>query len=273
MVTWTLNRIMKKNPVKEKLRRGEPSFGTWLSFANLLAARALARSGFDWLTLDIEHQGIDWELATTLMASIADAGCVPLVRVPEGDYTTIKRALDCGAFGIVVPMVDTVEQAKTVVNAAKYPPEGNRSLGGAQAQLNFDAPPAEYFDKVNDEILVILQTESPTGVRNAEEIYAVDGVDGIFIGPVDLRARVHADGHKPTSEEFEALLQAVVDAGKKTGTPTGMHTMSAADALMRAKQGMQFIAVGSDMRLMLQQAREDIDELGTAGDRQEVAKY
>jgi 4-hydroxy-2-oxoheptanedioate aldolase len=161
---------MRTNIVKRKLREGKPSFGTWLSLGDLYATRILARMGFDWLTLDIEHSAIDWSQAAMIFAAIADAGCVPLARVPKGNHDYIKRVLDGGAWGIVVPMVDTVEQAQIAIRAAKYPPFGNRSLGGGMHSLNFDATSAEYFAKANDEILVVLQTESPTGVANAEKI-------------------------------------------------------------------------------------------------------
>ena len=97
---------MKTNPVKQKLRAGEPSFGSWLTLANVHSARVLARSGFEWLTLDLEHAPIDWSQAAVIFALVAEAGCVPLCRVPEGDHYCIKRALDAGAFGIVVPMVE-----------------------------------------------------------------------------------------------------------------------------------------------------------------------
>ena len=153
---------MKTNPVKEKLRQGKPSFGTWLSLGNLHATRVLARSGFEWLTLDIEHSAFDWSEAATIFAAVADAGCVPLARVPEGDHYCIKRVLDAGAFGIVVPMVNTVEQARVAIAAAKYPPEGNRSVGGGMHSLNFAAAAGEYYQRANDEILVGLQPESPT---------------------------------------------------------------------------------------------------------------
>jgi 4-hydroxy-2-oxoheptanedioate aldolase len=183
---------MKSNPVKKKLRAGQPSFGTWLSLGDLYASRVLARLGFDWLTLDIEHQPIDWSQAAAVFGAIADAGGVPLARVPEGNHFLIKRALDAGAWGIVAPMVNTVEQAKEVIAATKYPPAGNRSLGGGLHGLNFDATAGDYFKRANDEILVVLQTESPTGVANAEAIYSLPGVDAIFVGPVDLRANMPA---------------------------------------------------------------------------------
>ena len=173
---------MKKNPVKAALRNGEPQIGTWLSFGNLMATRLMARVGFPWLTVDMEHSPIDWSEAGALFGAIADAGCVPLARVPCGDHDHIKRVLDAGAFGIVVPMVDTVDQAREVIAAAKYPPTGTRSLGGTLHALNFDATPGDYLKRANDEILVVLQTESPTGVENAEEIYSLPGVDAIFAG-------------------------------------------------------------------------------------------
>jgi 4-hydroxy-2-oxoheptanedioate aldolase len=263
---------MKTNPVKLTLREGKPSFGTWLSLGDLFATRIMARMNFAWMTLDIEHSAIDWSQAAMIFAAIADAGGVPLARVPKGSHDYIKRVLDAGAWGIVVPMVDTVEQAQIAIRAAKYPPTGNRSLGGGMHSMNFDATSSEYFQRANDEILVVLQTESPTGVANAEEIYSLPGVDAIFVGPVDLRAQMRApDGTEATDEEFEAMLQRVIAVGKKTGTPTGMHVMDPQTALRRAEQGMQFIAVGSELRMMTEKAGETLKALGKT--TQEIVKY
>ena len=265
---------MRQNPVKRKLRQGEPSFGTWLSFGDLYATRVLARMGWDWLTLDLEHSAISWSQATAVFAAVADAGCVPLARVPEGSHHYIKRVLDAGAMGIIVPMVDTVEQARTAIAAAKYPPEGNRSAGGGMHAMNFDASSDEYYLKANDEILVVLQTESPRGVENAEAIYRLPGCDAIFIGPVDLRFQMRApDGTFPSPEEHEAMVQRVIEIGKRVGTPTGIHTMDAESARQRADQGMQFIAVGSDLRLMAVKAQETLAALDPSRDVQAAARY
>ena len=266
---------MKSNPVKLKLREGKPSFGTWLSLGNLFATRVLARMGFDWLTLDMEHQAFDWSLATTLFAAIADAGCVPLARVPEGKHFYIKRALDAGAWGIVVPMVDTVEQARTAIAAAKYPPVGNRSLGGGMHSLNFAASAGEYYRRANDEILVVLQTESARGIENAEAIYSLPGVDAIFVGPVDLRANLPrgADGSAADDAALEAALARVIATGKKTGTPTGMHCMSPESAIARAAQGMQFIAMGSELRMMTENAEAALNVLHPDAASRDVARY
>jgi 4-hydroxy-2-oxoheptanedioate aldolase len=265
---------MRKNPVKEKLRRGEPSFGTWLSLGDLYATRVLARLGFDWLTLDIEHSAIDWSQATTIFGAVADAGCVPLARVPEGSHHYIKRVLDAGAWGIVVPMVDTVEQAKVAIAAAYYPPTGNRSVGGGMHSMNFAATAGDYYAQANDNILVVLQTESPRGVENAEAIYSLPGVDAIFIGPNDLRFQMReADGTFPTAEQHEAAIQRVIAAGKKVKCPTGIHAMDPKNALERAAQGMQFIAVGSDLRMMTQEAQRTLEVLRPTTEKKDVARY
>ena len=265
---------MKTNPVKQKLRRGEPTFGTWLSLGDLYATRVLARLGFDWLTLDMEHSAIDWSQATAIFGAVSDAGCVPLVRIPEGSHHYIKRALDAGAWGIVVPMVDTVDQAREAIAAAKYPPVGNRSVGGGMHSMNFGATAGEYYERANDEILVVLQTESPQGVENAEQIYSLPGCDAIFIGPNDLRFQMCSTlGRQPTAEEHEALVQRVIEVGKKVGTPTGIHAMDAPSALQRAEQGMQFLAVGSDLRMMTQQAQGIVQAVLPDLTAKDVARY
>jgi 4-hydroxy-2-oxoheptanedioate aldolase len=265
---------MKTNPIKRKLREGQPSFGTWLSLGDLYAARVLARLGFDWLTLDMEHQPIDWSTAGAIFGAIADAGCVPLARVPEGNHYLIKRVLDAGAWGIVAPMINTVEQAKAAIAATKYPPVGNRSLGGGLHGLNFAATAGDYYKRANDEILVVLQTESPTGVANAEAIYSLPGVDAIFVGPVDLRANMRAaDGTESTDAEFESMLSRIIVAGKKVGMPTGMHVMNAEAALKRAVQGMQFIAVASELRMMTAKAEEFLKTLKPDAAAKDIARY
>lgn len=265
---------MRTNPVKQALREGRPSFGTWLSLGDLYATRVMARAGFEWLTLDLEHSAIDWSQAAMIFATIADAGCVPLARVPQGSHDYIKRVLDAGAWGIVAPMVNTVEQARVAIAAAKYPPVGNRSLGGGMHNMNFNTTPGDYYARANDEILVVLQTESPQGVANADEIYALPGVDAIFVGPVDLRANMRGtDGTEATDAEFESMLQAVIDAGRRTGTPTGMHVMDPVAAVARAEQGMRFIAVGSELRMMTERAQDIVNQVMPEKRQKDLARY
>jgi 4-hydroxy-2-oxoheptanedioate aldolase len=204
----------------------------------------------------LEHSPIDISQAATLFGVIAEASCVPLARVPRGTHENIKRVLDAGAWGIVVPMVNTVEEAKLAVAAAKYPPIGNRSIGGGLHALNFDAAAGDYYNKANDEILVVLQTESPQGVENAEAIYSLPGVDAIFVGPNDLTFQMRSSaGIDPTPDELEAMLQRVLAAGRKVGTPVGLHVQTIDDATRRIEQGWQFLAIGSELRFMTSEAQ------------------
>lgn len=264
---------MKKNPVKAALAAGQPQVGTWLSLGDVFATRIMARIGFPWLTLDMEHSPIDWSQAANIFGAIADAGCTPLARVPRGDHDHIKRVLDAGAHGIVVPMVNTVEEAKIAIAATKYPPVGNRSVGGGLHSLNFDATAGDYFAHANDEILCILQTESPEGVENAEEIYSLPGVDAIFVGPNDLAFNMRAaDGTDATPEEHEAMMQRVLATGKKVGTPVGLHVQTPADVNRRIEEGWQFIALASELKFMVTQAQKFVSELGLKK-AEDLARY
>ncbi len=265
---------MKQNPIKRALAAGEASVGTCLSAGDIFLTRLLARVGFSWLTVDIEHSPYDWSHAATLFGVIADAGCVPLARVPKGSHDNIKRALDAGAMGIIVPMVNTVEQARTAIAAAKYPPIGNRSIGGGLHMLNFDATAGDYFANANDEILVILQTESPEGIENADEIYSLPGIDAIFVGPNDLRFQMRGlTGEEPTDSEFEAMLTRVLLAGKRAGVPVGLHTSSPEAAKQRIAEGWQLIGVGSDVKMLVDKAQEWVVKTGLSDGASDLARY
>ena len=171
-------------------------------------------------------------------------------------------------------MVDTVEQARDAIAAAKYPPVGTRSVGGGMHSLNFAATAGDYYEQANDEILVILQTESPAGVDNAEEIYSLPGCDAIFIGPNDLRFQMRApDGTMPSPEAHEEMIQRVIAVGKKVGTPTGIHAMTTEDALLRSEQGMQFLAVASDLRMMTLAAQNVVQKLFPGRNASDLARY
>src|SRR5438093_5984696 len=151
--------IMRANPVKRALKAGEASVGSWLSLGSITASRFTARAGFAWLTVDLEHTLVDWETATHMFASIADAGCIALARVPSNRHDHIKRVLDNGAHGVVVPMVNSREEAEAAVSACLYPPIGTRSVGGSVHALNFATTSADYFAKADDEPLIVLQFE------------------------------------------------------------------------------------------------------------------
>ncbi|MFO0951413.1 MAG: aldolase/citrate lyase family protein [Isosphaeraceae bacterium] len=265
---------MKHNPVKRALKAGKPQFGTWLSLGSVVACRYMARTGLSWLTVDMEHTHADIQTAAMMFGAIADAGCVPLARVPCGKHEWIKMVLDCGAMGFVAPMVMTPEEAREIVAAAKFPPLGNRSLGGGLHTLNFGCSAEQYFREGNDEILVILQTEHIKAVEIADEIYSVPGIDAIFIGPNDLAASMRGpDGKNPPKEKLEEAIQEVLAACKRQGVPCGIHVFSSADALLRAEQGFQFIAVNSELKMMLESASALVSAVNPGDEREGLARY
>src|SRR5947209_5880758 len=265
---------MKPNPVKRALREGKPQVGTWLSLGSVVAARFLARAGFPWLTVDMEHTHTDIQTAALMFGAIADAGCVPLARVPAGRHEYIKSVLDCGAMGIVAPMVMDVAETKAIVAAAKYPPLGNRSVGGSLHSLNYGGTAENFFLQADNEILVIIQTEHIAAVEIADEIYAVPGVDAVFVGPNDLAASLRkADGTPPSKQLMEETLTRIREAAQRQGLPCGLHVQTDADAQRRIAEGWQFIAVASELKMMLEGANaiaRQVNPEKTAGD---LAKY
>lgn len=264
---------MRTNEVKRVLAEGKPSVGTWLSLASPIAARFLARTGFRWLTVDVEHSPVDWETAAEIFGAVADAGIAPLARVPAGRHEYVKRVLDGGAWGVVVPMVMNRAEAEMCVAAAKYPPEGNRSVGGGLHALNFGATAAEYYASANDEILVVLQCEHIDAVQAADEIFSVPGIDAVFVGPNDLRASMRdRSGKDPTETDFEKALDAVLAACRRSDVAAGIHCFNPESVQQRIDQGWQFLALGSDLQLMLQSASQGLRALGLSPD-QNLANY
>ena len=264
---------MKTNPVRHKLKRGEASFGTWLTLPDLFSAQLMSKMGFDWLTVEMEHAPMTIEMTAAMCATVANAGVVPLTRIPINNVENIKRVLDTGAWGIVVPMVNSRAEAEAVVEAARYRPIGKRSIGGSLHGANFDTDPATYYAKANDEILVIIMAEHVDAVERADEIFSVPGIDAIFIGPNDLHASM---GLPPmfdsTHPQFNDAVEHIRVTAKKHGVASGIHVVDAAQAQRRVKEGFQFIAVASDAGFMMAKAKEVTGALGL-GAGKAVAKY
>jgi 4-hydroxy-2-oxoheptanedioate aldolase len=264
---------MRPNPVKRLLKDGKPAVGTWLSLGSITAARFLARAGWDWLTVDTEHSLVGIETTTHILAAVADAGCVPLARVPSNRHDHVKRILDNGGLGVVVPMVCTRQESLDAVSACLYPPTGTRSVGGSVHALNFGATPADYYAKVNDELVVVLQCEHIQAVRNFDEVYSVPGVDAVFVGPNDLAASMRTpDGKPPHPDAFKEALKEILAACRRNKVAPGIHTFGLEEARMRIDEGWQFIAVGSELKFMVEGSKKVIDGLGKSAGEQ-LAKY
>jgi 4-hydroxy-2-oxoheptanedioate aldolase len=265
---------MKPNPVKRALREGKPAVGTWLSLGSITAARFMARAGFAWLTVDIEHSLVDWETATHMFASIAEAGCVCLARVPCNRHDHIKRVLDNGAMGVVVPMVNSREEAEAAVSACLYPPAGTRSVGGSVHALNFGTTATDYYAHANEELLVVLQCEHIQAVENADAIFSVPGIDAIFVGPNDLAASMRSkDGKPPTAEATAQANKKIIETCKKYGVAPGYHCATPDEARHRIEEGWQFLAIGSELKMMLNGASAVVSGLGAEKPKSELAKY
>ena len=264
---------MKQNTVKHALKAGESQIGTWLSLASVFATRYIARSGLNWMTVDMEHSPADWNTAAQMFGAIAEAGCVPLVRIPGNTVENVKRALDCGAFGIVFPMVNSVEEAQLCVEACKYPPAGVRSVGGGLHALNFGGSSGEYYQKANDEILVVIQAEHVLAVERCEEILSVPGIDAVFIGPNDLLSSMHKTPAMETDDpQFVAALKHIRETAVKCGVAPGLHTLDAAMAKRRIDEGWKFVAVGSELSFMMDGAKS-VAGLCTGSSREGASRY
>ncbi|HET6385493.1 MAG TPA: aldolase/citrate lyase family protein [Armatimonadota bacterium] len=247
---------MRINTVKAALKEGKPQVGTWLSLGSPLAARHLARAGFDWLTLDMEHSPVNWETAAIIFGSIADAGGVPLVRVPANSLENVKRALDAGAFGVVFPMCCSPQEAEDAVAACKYPPAGRRSVGGGLHALNFGASPADYYRQANDEILVIVQAEHVLAVEQCDDIFRVPGIDGMFVGPNDLLSSMNKTPAMDSDDaQFVDALRHLRETANKHQIAPGIHTANPDAARRRIDEGWRFVAVSSELGLMTQASR------------------
>jgi 4-hydroxy-2-oxoheptanedioate aldolase len=267
---------MRENGVKRRLRAGQASVGTWLSLPCPEAARFLSQIGFDWLTVDTEHQPIDLRMAAQMFAAVAASGAVPLARVPWNTGEAIKRVLDCGAWGIVVPMVNTRTEAEAAVAAAKYPPVGERSVGGSLHAPSFGTEAATYYARANDETLVVVQAESVAAIENAEEILSVPGIDAVFIGPNDLLASMgRAPGMESDEPEFVQAVEHIVHTAERHGVAAGMHVADAEAANRRLRQGFRFLAIASDLRFMLAGGRRELAATQWSGEvtASEVARY
>ncbi len=250
---------MRKNIVKEKMGRGEPSIGTWVSSGSPLMAEVLSHAGFDWLTVDLEHNAIDMESLLACFYAISTTDTVPFVRVPWNDPQILKRVLDIGAYGVVVPNVRTPEEAERAVQACRYAPEGFRGVGSTRGRL-YGGP--DYLEKANEEIAVVLMIESTDGVRRIAEICDVPGVDALFIGPQDLASSLGVPGgYDNPHPDHKAAVRQVLDTGRRFNIPVGIHCSGPEEANRRIEEGFLWLPIVSDVRFLESAARAAVTQI------------
>lgn len=252
---------MRTNHVKELLRRGEPALGAWLSLPSTTSARVMARLGFDWLLIDMEHSAHNPSLMAEMVATVADAGtCAPFVRIPYNSVEWFKWALDSGAWGVLVPMVNTREEAESVVSNSKYPPLGTRSVGGAFAPYAFGTLDRNaYLQGANDEILVAVQIESAQGLQNVDAILSVPGIDVAFVGPNDLHASLGLPPSVYSSQPaFLDALERVKTAAKQYHIAIGIMSSDGVAAAERVREGFQMVTATTDLNSMISGATQNI---------------
>ncbi len=255
--------MITTNPVTDKLRNGQPSVGTWLTLCSPVSAEIMAHIGWDWLVVDVEHSPVGFETMVNCFRAAQLGGAVPLARVPWNDTVWIQRTLDAGALGLVVPMVNSAEDAKHVVSNMKYATTGQRSFGGSRVAPYIDG---EYRTWTDENLAIIVMIETIQAVEHAEAILAVEGVVGCFIGPNDLALSMGlSQQDMGPGTAHEAAMLEVLAAAKTTGKAAGKHCVNAAEVTRRIGQGFQFLALASDTAFMTKAAREEFGAIELTG--------
>jgi 2-keto-3-deoxy-L-rhamnonate aldolase RhmA len=258
---------VRENTLKRRLDAGETVYGAWLMLAEPLAAEAMASAGFDWLLVDMEHGPIPLAVAATMVTALRAAGTTAFVRPAWNEPAQIQRVLDLGCAGIVVPVVNTAEDARRVVRDARFPPLGERSRGAVRAGLAFGTDAGTYSERSNTEVLVQVQIETDEAVENCAAIAAVEGIDGLFLGPNDLAA---SSGKRwpdvwGRDANYMAKIAHVAKVAQAAGKHAGILARDGVMATEMAAAGYRFIGVSSDINYLMGTARRELDAArGTA---------
>ncbi|GAD52509.1 2,4-dihydroxyhept-2-ene-1,7-dioic acid aldolase [Halarchaeum acidiphilum MH1-52-1] len=232
--------------LRESLVSRNRPLGTWISIGHPTVAEVSASIGLDFLLVDLEHTTMSLETVEDITRAVeaVDGDTETVVRVPSNDPVRIKRVLDIGVDGIMVPMLESADEARRVATAVTYPPEGERGVASGRA-AEYGQSFVEYVREADENLTVIGQIESRDGVANADEIAHVDGIDALFVGPADLSMDYGVFG-EPESEEFVEALRHVVAAGRAAETPVGTLTVDPDDMRHRLDQGFDYLIVGKD---------------------------
>jgi 4-hydroxy-2-oxoheptanedioate aldolase len=254
---------MRENTALTTWRAGGQTVGCWLSLANAYTAEALAKLGFDWVCVDLQHGLLDYQDLTNLLPAISSSDAVPLVRVPWNEPYEIMKALDAGAYGVIVPMVNDRAEAIRAVAACRYPPDGMRSFGPIRAALYGGRG---YAAEANRQIACIAMIETREGLDNLDEIVTTPGLDAVYIGPADLALALGLPALGDTDEpRHAAAVQRIVAACRGAGIAVGIHTSSLSFAQKYLAAGFNLVTLGSDAGFMLRAAGADLAAVRQGG--------
>ncbi|NRB20527.1 MAG: HpcH/HpaI aldolase/citrate lyase family protein [Rhodobacteraceae bacterium] len=242
------------NPFKQALANGERQIGCWLSFAEASAAEIMGTAGFDWLVIDGEHGPNDIRSIRDQLMALQASDSHPVVRVPVSETWILKQVLDAGAQTVLVPIIESAEQAREVVRACQYPPHGTRGVGATAARATGFGSVSEYIQTADQQICVLLQVETRAGIAALDEILTVEGVDGVFIGPADLSTDMGFQGNAAHPEVRQVIADALSRIAA-SGKAPGILGISEEATQSYLDMGAQFLAVGIDVLLLVQSAR------------------
>lgn len=252
---------MKTNRLKYLLKRHRQNYGCWISIAHPLIPELLADAGFDWLAVDMEHSSIDLKDLLSLIISIEANGMVPLVRVGENNSNLIKRVMDAGAYGVIVPNINSAQEAQAAVDAVTYPPYGRRGVGLYRAQ-KYGRQFETYKKWLKAESVVIVQIEHIDAVRQIDDIFSVEGIDAFIVGPYDLSASLGKPGDFRIPE-FLSALKTIREAARRHNIVAGFHSVSAdwKEAVKRKKEGFKFLGFSIDAILLNRAAEQRLRKI------------
>lgn len=239
------------NTFKKRLKNDESLIGLWLGLANAYTAELAANAPFDWLLLDAEHAPNDLRTLLEQLQAIAPYASHPIIRPRIGDTAIIKQLLDIGAQTLLIPMVDTAEQATELVKAIHYPPKGIRGVGSALARASRWNSIPDYLHKAGDELCLLVQIETKKGLDNLETIVNIEGVDGVFIGPADLSASLGHLGN-PKHPDVQTAIEKAFACIKRAGKAAGILMADKTLAKRYIELGVNFVAVGTDTSILMQ---------------------
>ncbi|MFK7754195.1 MAG: aldolase/citrate lyase family protein [Sedimentitalea sp.] len=243
-----------KNTFKQRLNAGETLIGCWLGLADDYAAEVMGTAGFDWLVVDGEHGPNDIRSIRAQLTALAACTSEPVVRLPIGETWMIKQALDAGAQTLLIPMVDSAEQTAQLVAACRYPPHGVRGVGAALGRASRFNEITDYVPTANAEICLLVQVESVKGLAALDDILAIEGVDGVFIGPADLSTDMGFGGNSE-APEVKATIKDALGKIAAAGKAPGILATTDAPTQRYLDQGAKFIAVGADVLMLADAAR------------------